>query len=301
MRIYLPILLGIFSASPCLAGAGAEPFDFLFLDANARAVGMGGAYTAMATDANALLYNPAGLAKVARSEATFMHNMYFQGITQEYAAYASPKGWSANLNYLSFGSVQKTTLSDPDGISTGQTTLRDMAFTAGYGCNLLGALSLGVGAKFIREVIDSFALTGYALDLGALYEIKSFNGLRVGAALQNIGPPARSVTAKENLPLNLRVGLGYEFKVLGIPGAVALDAAKERSQKTLPALGGEVRPLKPLAVRVGYNSRNKAGTGVTAGVGFLFKDGSIDYGFVPYGDLGNSHRISVTLRWGGKK
>ena len=71
--------------------AGAEPFNFLFMDSNARATGLGGAYTALAADANALWYNPAGLARVRRYEATFMHNEHVEGITQEFVGFAAPK------------------------------------------------------------------------------------------------------------------------------------------------------------------------------------------------------------------
>ena len=70
--------------------AGTEPFNFLALDADARAVALGGAYTALATDANALLYNPAGLGLVRQSQIAFMHNQYIAGLTQEYMGLATP-------------------------------------------------------------------------------------------------------------------------------------------------------------------------------------------------------------------
>jgi hypothetical protein len=284
-------------ARPCLAGAGAEPFDFLFLDANARPVGLGGAYTALATDANALLYNPAGLAQVSRHEATFMHNAHMQGINQEYAAYASPHGWSASLNYLRFGDVQKTTLSNPDGQGLGQTTLSDLALGAGYGLKLEDSLALGLGLKYIREVIAGLEVTGYGMDAGALYSVPMVLGLDLGLALQNIGPTTRSRGAHENLPLNLRAGAAYSFYVRGHENVIALDVSKERSQGALAAVGAETRVLELLALRLGFNTRNDAGVGITAGFGCLFKDGSIDYAFVPMGDLGDAHRISATLRW----
>jgi len=64
MKIFplLGVILSLAPARPCLAGIGAEPFDFIFLDAGARPAALGGAYTSLAMDANALLYNPAGLA-----------------------------------------------------------------------------------------------------------------------------------------------------------------------------------------------------------------------------------------------
>ncbi|MEK7744548.1 MAG: hypothetical protein AAB578_09205, partial [Elusimicrobiota bacterium] len=43
---------------------------------------------------------------------------------------------------------------------------------------------------------------------------------------------------------------------------------------------------------------NDAGPGITAGVGWVLGDLDLDYAFVPYGDLGISHRISVSWRFG---
>ncbi|MCX5797217.1 MAG: PorV/PorQ family protein [Elusimicrobia bacterium] len=289
--------LSLALARPCLAGAGAEPLDFLLLDANARAVGLGGAYTALATDANALLYNPAGLAKVGRHEATFMHNVYMQGIGQEYAAYASPQGWGADLNFLDFGGVQRTTLSSPGGAGLGETGLSDLALGAGYGRSLTESLAVGVGVKYIRETIDDVKAQGFALDAGGLYAVPALSGLTVGLAVQNLGPTVRFDRASENLPLNLRAGAAYGFKVSGHGNVVALDVTKERSQSALVAVGGETRLLEPLALRMGFNTRNDAGIGITAGFGYLFKAGSVDYAIVPMGDLGDAHRISLTLRW----
>ncbi|MCX5785279.1 MAG: PorV/PorQ family protein [Elusimicrobia bacterium] len=292
------IIFSLAPARPCAAGsAGAEPFDFLFLDANSRPAALGGAYTALAADSNALLYNPAGLAKVNRSEATFMHNVYIQQITQDYIAYAGPKGWSANLNFLGFGNVRETTLSDPEGAGLGETTLTDLAFGAGYGRALTEALSAGAGVKCIRETIDGVIATGFALDAGLLYAAHAFSGLTLGLAAQNFGPAVRFVNMREDLPFNLRAGAAYEFKIIGRENVIALDVMKQRSQTASVAVGAETRLLGPLALRFGFNTRNDVGSGFTAGFAYLLRNWSIDYAFVPMGDIGGAHRFSVTLRW----
>jgi hypothetical protein len=275
------------------------PFDFLFLDANARPAALGGACTALAADASSLLYNPAGLARVTSHDVTFMHNAYMQGIDQEYAAYASPEGWSSNLNYLSFGDVQKTTLSNPDGTGLGETTLTDLAFGAGYGFPLSASLSAGVGVKYIRETIDDVTEKGFALDAGGLYEVSALRGLSLGLVLQNfdLDPGVRFKGKKETLPLNLRAGAAYSFRVHGHENMVSLDVTKGRRQDAQMAAGGETQFLGPLVLRFGFTTRNDAGIGITAGFGYLFKAWSIDYAFVPMGDIGNAHRISMTLHW----
>ena len=58
------------------------------------------------------------------------------------------------------------------------------------------------------------------------------------------------------------------------------------------------------AGRVGYNTQTVGSvdgfTGASFGIGLRYKLGDIDYAFVPFGGIGQAHRISLTWRWGGK-
>ena len=298
-RQALIILLALSAPRPChAASSGKEPLQFLFLDANARAVGLGGAYTALARDANALLYNPGGLGKVQSHEATFMHNQYFEGVAQEYLAYASPYGWGALLNYLSFGDVPKTTISNPSGSGLGSAGLSDLALAVGYGRRFHDEFSVGAGLKYVRESIAGAAGHGMMADLGALYAPQALEGLTLGLAAQNLGPSVKYQSAKESLPLNLRLGAAYEFNIGGQKNTLSLDVAKERSEQALVGAGLESIVAGVLPVRVGFNTRNDAGPKVSAGLGWIHEALSVDYAFVPFGELGTTHRISATWRWG---
>ncbi|MFC1679180.1 PorV/PorQ family protein [Elusimicrobiota bacterium] len=290
----------LLTAQACYAGAGAEPLDFLFLDADARAVGMGGAYTALATDANALLYNPAGLGRIEHVETTFMHNEYFQGVTQDYAAIAFPRGWGANVNYLRFGDVPRTTIDQPDG--TGENaTLTDAALGLGYGRTLFHGFSVGLGAKWVRETIAGVSATVLAFDAGALYDVPRIERFTLGMSVQNMGHAVRYQHADENLPLNVRMGAAYGFALAKQENTVSLDITKERSEGPIVALGAETIVAKVLPVRFGYCTRNDAGQGIAVGIGWLYGGNRMDYAFEPFGDLGSAHRLSVTWRWGGEE
>ncbi|MBI3297145.1 MAG: PorV/PorQ family protein [Elusimicrobia bacterium] len=300
LALALSLLLTLAPAARA-AGAGADPFNFLFLDANARPVALGGAYTALADDANSLLYNPAGLGALRGHEATFMHDQHFLGITQEYAAYASPKGWSVNVNSLDFGETTKTTYANPSGAGFGAVGLTDLAAGAGYGRQFFERLRLGAGFKYIRESIADLTATGYAFDLGVQHDPALLRGLTLGAAIQNLGPSVRFQRASERLPLNMRLGAAYRFEALGQRSAVALDVTKARSETPLVGFGVESVVGGVLPLRLGFTTRNQAGLGITFGLGWLHPRFGVDYAFVPYGELGSSHRMSVTVRWGGER
>ena len=177
-------------AGPAGAAGGAAPFAFLDLDAGGRPAALGGAYTALAGDAHALHYNPAGLAAVSVSEASFMHNSHFQEVSHQSLGLALRSGWGLAFQTLGKDGIRRTTLANPSGDGLGGFGARDLAVSAGYG-RALDGLRLGAAAKLLRSTIDAWSATGAALDLGAGGRLASLGGLQWGLALQNAGPPVR--------------------------------------------------------------------------------------------------------------
>jgi hypothetical protein len=304
MKNLLVALLLSLPAAPAAAGgsAGAEPFNFLFIDANARPAGMGGAYSALATDVNALRYNPAGLARRSSFEATFMHNQYLAGITQEYLAAVSPYGFGGDINYLNSGAVARTTISNPDGAGLDAAELKSAAVGLGYGRAFGDELSAGVALRMIHEKIAGISAQGYAADLGALYRVPWIRGLSAALVFQNLtaGPTVKFQGSQEELPINARMGLAYSFEAFGNKNALAMDVTKERNESALVYFGAETVIADALALRLGFNNRNTAGTGLTAGVGWVKERYSVDFAVASFGRLGFAHRVSATVRWGGE-
>lgn len=285
----------------CMAGrAGREPFNFLFLDADARAAAMAGAYTALATDANALLYNPAGLGKANGYDAVFMHNRFVLDVSQQYVGFSAPQGWGLSANHLDFGDIPRTTISNPDG-SGSAFGIRSMAFSLGYGMPIGKFLSIGAGVKYLQETIAGISASGYAVDFGVMLEASRTRGLSLGAAVQNLGPAVRFQVEEEKLPMNLRFGAAYRYSLLDLPSTLSFEISRQRDENPLFAIGFEVVAVHGrIPVRAGFSSRNAAGSGVTFGIGWIHSQHlRFQYAFVPFGELGHAQRVSVGVRWGG--
>jgi len=293
------IMLAAFAAATARAqsAAGGDAFDFLRLDASARAVGMGGAYTALATDSNALLYNPAGLARVRTSEATFMHNQYALGVGQQYIGVAIKRGFGFQFNYASLGNVPRTTISQPDGTG-GKLNVSDTALGAGYGYALSPDLALGGGVKYLSESLGDATANGYAVDAGAMYRMSEVKGLTLGASLLNLGPAVKFQNTAERLPTTIRLGSAYAMKVPSNDLTFGFDLTKSLTDGVRLGLGAETVVNEQFAVRAGFTTRQDAGLGLSFGLGWVGRKVGADYAFVPLGELGNAHRLSFTLRWG---
>ncbi|MBI5623828.1 MAG: PorV/PorQ family protein [Elusimicrobia bacterium] len=291
-------------AGPASAGSmssgGGEVLEFLSLDAGGRSVAMGGAYTALASDANSLLYNPAGLGRIDGYQSTFMHNQFVQGITHDYFGLAAKQGFGAQVDYLHFGDIPRTTLSSPDGAGS-RIEVSDLALGVGYGRKVYEGLSLGVGLKYLRESVESVAGHGLAGDIGALYVPKAVPGLAVGASLLNIGPPIHYQGLDQKLPLSLRLGAAYAFPLLGNQNTVAFDLVKPRTDRVRYAVGVETVFARMVAFRMGFNTSNGTDLGISGGVGKIGRNLSVDYAITPYGDLGISHSATFSFRWGGSE
>jgi hypothetical protein len=62
-------------------------------------------------------------------------------------------------------------------------------------------------------------------------------------------------------------------------------------------LGAEYRIAKVLGLRAGYRTgpSYESLSGLRTGLGILIQTFGLDYAFAPYGKIGASHRIAVTL------
>lgn len=280
------------------AAGGGAPLAFLSLDTGARPAALGGAYAAIADDADALAYNPAGLAAVKRHEAAFTHHSHFSGAAAQSLAVALRQGLGLSAQTVAHGPAQRTTLSNPSGAGLGQFEARDTAVGAGYGRAVGAGVSLGLGIKYVRSTIDSYTAAAAAADAGALYRPDALPQLSLALAVKNMGGAVRFQSSSEKLPLLLRAGASWTARWDKRSALLVFEAAKPRQGAVEPAAGLEVRPAPALALRLGYQSRNDAGLALTAGIGAAVGAWRGDYAFVPFGALGNAHRLTVSFSWG---
>ena len=165
-------MLASASISPVQAAGGGDPFAFLLLQTDARPASLGGAYAAAVDDANAVFYNPAGLADQRRHNTVFMHNKQFEGINQETAALGFRQGWGIGINYLSVGDIPRTTVSNPGGSGLSSFDSSDLALAGGYGRRVSGSVSLGFSLKYVRSEIDGVSAVGVGLDIGGKMDLE---------------------------------------------------------------------------------------------------------------------------------
>ncbi|MBI5210040.1 MAG: PorV/PorQ family protein [Elusimicrobia bacterium] len=297
---------------------------FLRLGVGARAVAMGEAFTTLADDASAVYWNPAGMAEIRKRSATFMHAQYLGSLSFDYLSYAQklPGDFGAagaSLHYLSAGEIMET---DDAGVDLGKFRPYDLAFSLSYAYRLsertevaidpdeerpvdefrwLRGFTFGLTAKLVHSRITSSAQTG-AVDLGLQSPLYLDERLRFGAAVQNIGGTLKFDQESEALPFAAKAGASFLFtdELTG-----AAEGVVPREAAPYLALGAEyrrrVRGQWQAAGRLGFNSRTVgevAGvTGLSMGLGAVYKDYHLDYALVPLGSLGPTHQVSVTVNF----
>ena len=101
------------------------------------------------------------------------------------------------------------------------------------------------------------------------------------------------------MPTYLRIGAAYRMDLGDAHRLLmVLDLNRELSDTFTLHPGIEWSLRDRIAVRLGFNGRNDAGAGITTGVAWTHRDLGLSYAFVPFGSLGDSHRISLSYRWG---
>ncbi|MDD4003625.1 MAG: PorV/PorQ family protein [Elusimicrobiaceae bacterium] len=288
------------------AGEGTSAAQFLKIGAGSKPGAMADAYTALADDVYALYYNPAGMARMARPQFAGQLTNYFQDSDYGFLGFAYPfrdgsgetrHSIGVSIYSLKVNSLERRT-QDTDN-SAGLFDASDMAYSLSYACRVSRGLGLGASAKYIRGQIDDVKASAFAMDFGAQYV---FERLSLGVTVRNAGSKMKYGSEADFLPLGVFFGLGYRA---GDALALALETYKYRDYKLCGAFGADytqelVRSALWGSLRAGYTTHNTDSdgfNGATFGAGLKYSKTAFDFAWVPFGDLGNTFRYTLSVQF----
>lgn len=288
-----------------LAGSsqGTETAAYLDIGVGARALAMGGAYTALADDAHSVYWNPAGLARMEKREAAASHAELGNMTRHDFITYAHPTSQAVVAGAFTYLNQGKLEGRDALGGRTSGFDASDaaVAFAAGRKNDLA---DFGVSVKYLRSHIASAEAQGFAFDAGLKRVVAAVHGKALfGAVLRNMGPGLKYNNQRNDLPLRLALGAAYRFEQ-GHALAVELQNGP-RGAGSEGGFGGEYKAREGVFLRLGYTSKFAAvagsgfdaARGLTLGVGLNMERFWLDYAAQAAGELGNVHRFSLGTRF----
>jgi hypothetical protein len=283
-----------------LWAAGTTGAQFLKIGVGARAMAMGGAYAAMFNDVHCLYWNPAGVARMKRPQLASSYNLMYQDTSQGFMGYAHPTRigvFGGGLNYLQVADIEKRTGDSARPLST--FSAKDSALFFSYAIpNAWAGMSLGANIKLINLKLDDKSANAYSLDLGAQQKIKELP-LVLGLSVLNLGSQVKLGTESDSLPLGIKAGATYSFMNNSLLLATGVDSWPQE-KLTYAQFGVEWKPVPLLSLRTGPQvggQRQDLGSlvGMSAGLGVQVRMLDVDYAYVPFGDLGDTHRLSLRV------
>jgi hypothetical protein len=287
------------------AGTSGSAFMKLGLG-SPRALALGRAYVALADGEDAMVWNPAGLARAGTRELGFGIMSWVQDYTGQYIGYAHPLGRTVvgvNVAHLETGNFD---VRDANGLPLdNSTTLYRTGFaTLSFARSFfLERVFLGVSGKAIYEDLAGISSTNFAGDVGIL--IRPNPRLAFGAALQNVlNDPARVVQTQ-------RLGAAFspsDFVTFTVESSKDSDTDQRFGGGIEFTLSQELLQVGECDLRLGYYSADNYGqgfdsslkrfgidlsraSGISYGIGLsstrlLGYGVAFDYAFVPMGALG---------------
>jgi len=306
---------------PLLGGqrSGISSLQFLKIGTGARAIGMAEAFVAVADDATALHYNPAGMVQFDGHRLHFSHTEWLVDLRHEFAGvvYRISSADALGLSFTSLhtADMERTTETQPYGTGT-YFTYGDLAVGLSYSRSLTSQFSFGATVRYVEETIDILKTRALLIDLGTFYWT-GLGSTRFAVTVSNFGQnvsPEGTITHPQGFtidsyqdfspPTLFKIGFAFEpymDEMQRITASVQLNHPNDNSENL--ALGAEYAWNDLFYVRAGYKvnvdeESFAVGAGLNAPLGF--SDVGVDYAFAEFGRLGGVHRISVKMKIGSE-
>ncbi len=277
-----------------------------------RPVSMGGAFTGVADDANAPLWNPAGICQIENHQLSFMYGKPYWGLDNvdleyNYFSYLLPYSefTAFGLSWTNFSSENQYNENTLNLSIAQKLYFPVLSSLSGDTIELLTGINIKrISHKYILDedteddpvFSDKNSCSEYDLDVGVLAHYP--NGLSMGVCVKHMLQPNIGMKDVDKVPMDMHLGLskGFWGKLL-----TALDVSyRDRICNYHIGLEGDVVSNK-MVMRTGANLRE-----ASIGFGYLYnlENGlklSFDYAFMfPFKleEKAGSHRVSLNMQFG---
>jgi hypothetical protein len=335
-RIFIVTAILVWSHPAEAQKVGSSSMQFLKVMPCARATAMGDAYSVLASGAEAVFWNPAGVAFAQQIELSTTYIQWIFDTKQAALSIAVPISSAGaigiQLQYVNFGEIEEAVWVSPYNESIDFPGLTGRVFTpygmlvgVSYGTALTDKFTTGVSVKYGHESLyngevatavtatgDTVSVNTWAdgiiFDFGLNYDT-GYRTIRLAASMQNFGANVTYAQESNPVPMSLRVGIAADLlgnNALLLPSedsrlGIAFDLFQPNDYGQQAHLGVEYEFAKTFSIRLG-NKFSYDAEGFTAGLGLqqALDDTkfSLDYSFAALGyNLGNVHRISIGAKF----
>jgi hypothetical protein len=289
---------------------------FLLVPVGARATALGQAAIADGGSSEAVFWNPAGLALLARSEFAIHYASTFasNNTALTLAAVGRRLGTVGLAAYVvDYGS--QDVVPPGGGATSGRISPKNIELLASYATEVAHTVTVGLSYKLIQFRQDcqgdcgplpSVTGTTHAIDLGAQMAIGGPDALRIGVALRHAGLKLQleNNDQADPLPTQVAVGLAYGLPLPqphdGAPLAarVLLDFQDDWGRYSNPdaRVGLEFGYGQAIRLRTGYAFLKSESRGASIGIGLQFERIAIDFARVFYDRGGFDEPVYLSFR-----
>lgn len=302
--------------------------EFLAIGVGARPHSLGGAFVAIANDGTAAYWNPAGIGQLNGIQISLMHAEQFAGeVNYDFGGlilpYKSKNTFGISFIRLGVDGIPDTRNALIDSIEANGRidagerlnidkityfSNSDYAFYFSFAHRKNSATYFGANVKLIRRSIGDNSAWGVGFDIGFLTRIKENLSFGVNLMDATTTVIVWDTARKERISPTLKIGTGYTFNSTKFPVSITpvvdtdirFENREFASQYHVGSLsfdmhyGVELQFRNLYSTRLGYDDTKR----LSFGLGSKIKGLILDYSFTSFndtGELGNSHRISISF------
>ncbi|HAM37021.1 MAG TPA: hypothetical protein DEB40_00210 [Elusimicrobia bacterium] len=281
----------------CVHGASVSgaPGSYLDFAGGIQVSGMGRAFVGLAEGADAVAWNPAGLALLRPNVIGFMHTQTAESARLDYLGYAQPiyRWGGMGLSYmrLDSGSLPETNEYNQE---VGKFSDVEQAIMLGYGITPMNPLSVGGTFKFAQQKVSGSSANGWGMDLGLLARFR--NHFRVGMRVQNlIAPSLRYETARDSFPRLVTLGLAGKWLDDRLLLSADLEKGADAARGFNWRLGAEGTLWKVAKLRAGFDFAMKE---FSVGLGYQWGRSGVGMA-LGSSEAGFSQKVGMDYAFGG--